>query len=740
MKDLPSKEDILAWIQENPGRAGKRDIARAFGIKGAARVDLKRMLADLQKSGDITRERKGFRDKDALPPVTVLVVVDQTSDGELIAEPTSFEGEGPAPRALFVAKKGNPALGKGDRFLGRLTRVQADPPYETRLIKKLGNAAPKILGIYVEGSNGARILPIDKKSDREWLVPKGEDGGAKDGELVEAERISAKDRSGLPRARVIDRLGDPHAPRSISLIAIHEHGIPDTFPNDVIEEAEAAKPVSLGTRTDLRNTPLVTIDPADARDHDDAIAAIADDDPKNEGGFILWVAIADVAHYVRPGAPLDREARLRGNSTYFPDRVVPMLPDALSGDLCSLHDGVERPCMALKIRIDAHGEKLDHSFHRGLMKSQASLSYTQAQAAADGTPDARCAPLMDTVITPLFAAYRALTQARNRRAPLDLDLPERKIELDEDGTVTSVAEKERLDAHRLVEEFMVLANVCAAETLEQKRSRLLYRVHEEPSPEKLNALRDTAQSMGLNLAKGQVLKTSHLNKLLHQAADTDHAQAVNISVLRSMTQAYYASSNMGHFGLSLARYAHFTSPIRRYADLIVHRALIASHGWGDDGLSEDDEAMLDETATHISQTERRSMLAERDTNDRYLSAYLADRIGNEFPGSISGVARFGLFVRLDETGADGLIPAGTLGREFYRFDEDRQTLTGEDSNRSLGLGMRVTVRLAEATPVTGGLIFELLDVEGKPLPQGRTRKPKGKSGKRSIKRGRKKRG
>ena len=735
MKDLPNKQDILAWIQENPSKAGKRDIARAFGIKGAARVDLKRMLAELQKSGDITRDRKSFRDKDALPPVSVMLVVDQTADGDILAEPAEFDGDGPPPRALFIAKKGDPALARGDRFLGRLTRVKADPPYETRLIKKLGSSAPKALGIFHGTGDGGRIVPVDKKSDREWLVPGGETNGAKDGELVEAERIGGRERMGLPRARVIERLGDPHAPRSISLIAIHQHGIPDEFPEDVIAAAASAKPVSLGRRTDLRDTPLVTIDPADARDHDDAIAAIPDDDPKNEGGFVLWVAIADVAHYVRPGTALDREARNRGNSTYFPDRVVPMLPDALSGDLCSLHEGVERPCMALQIRIDAHGEKLEHSFHRALMKSHASLNYVQAQAAADGHQDDQTAPMMDTVITPLFDAYAALARARIRRAPLDLDLPERKIELSEDGKVESIQYRDRFDAHKLVEEFMVLANVCAAESLEAKRRRFLYRVHEEPSPEKLDALRETADSMGLTLAKGQVLKTSHLNRLLHDAAETDHAQAVNITVLRSMTQAYYAPSNLGHFGLALTRYAHFTSPIRRYADLVVHRALIAANGWGDDGLSAEEETILDETGTHISQTERRSMVAERDTNDRYLSAYLADRIGNEFAGSISGVARFGLFVRLDETGADGLIPAGTLGREFYRFNEDTQTLTGEDSNRRLGLGMRVTIRLAEATPITGGLIFELLDVEGKPLPQGRKRSKSNPKG-RKLKRGR----
>ncbi len=737
MKDLPSKADILTWIQENPTRAGKRDIARAFGIKGAARPELKRMLRELQQSGDITRERKSFRGKDALPPVAVMLVTGQTDDGDLLAEPTVFEGDGDAPKALFVPKKGDPALAKGDRFLGRLAKVTGDWPYETRLIKKLGSGAPRLLGIYRQGAEGGRIVPVDKKQDREWLVPKGETLNALDGELVEAERLGGRDRIGLQKARIIERLGDPHAPKAISLIAIHEHGIPDEFPDDVTKAAKAAKPTDLGRRTDLRHIPLVTIDPADARDHDDAIAAIADEDPANKDGFILWVAIADVAHYVRPGAPLDKEARHRGNSTYFPDRVVPMLPDDLSGDLCSLHEGVDRPCMALEIKIDASGEKLSHTFHRGFMNSQASLTYEQAQAGADGSPDEQTEPLMYNVITPLFGAYDALKSARTRRAPLDLDLPERKIELSDEGAVQSVNYKERFDAHKLVEEFMVLANVCAAETLEAKHRRFLYRVHEEPNAEKLEALRETASSMGLNLAKGQVLRTSHLNRLLHDAAQTDHAEAVNITVLRSMTQAYYAPTNLGHFGLALTRYAHFTSPIRRYADLIVHRALIVAHGWGDDGLAPAEEEMLEETGTHISQTERRSMMAERDTNDRYLSAYLAERVGNEFTGSISGVARFGLFVRLDETGADGLIPAGTLGREFYRFSEETQTLTGEDSKRVLGLGMRVTVRLAEATPATGGLIFELLDVEGKPLPQGRKRSKSKTS--RKLQRGRKRR-
>ena len=434
---------------------------------------------------------------------------------------------------------------------------------------------------------------------------------------------------------------------------------------------------------------------------------------------MVWVAIADVAHYVRPGSALDREARRRGNSTYFPDRVVPMLPDALSGDLCSLHEGVDRACVAVRLTLDAEGHVRAHRFTRGLMRSAASMSYEQAQTAADGAPDAATAPLMESVITPLWAAWRAAHGARTKRAPLNLELPERRIVLAEDGSVELVAFRRRFDAHRVVEDFMILANVAAAEAVEAKRLRLLYRVHEEPSPEKLDALREVVESVGLTLAKGQVLQTAQLNRLLDGVAGTEHAEMVNVSVLRAMTQAYYAPENLGHFGLNLARYGHFTSPIRRYADLIVHRALIRAHKWGDDGLTREEEEALVETGEHISMTERRSMMAERDTNDRYLAAYLADRVGSEFEGVVAGIARFGLFVKLDETHADGLVPISSLGNEYFRHDPDAQTLTGEKSRRVIGLGQRVTVRLQEAVPVTGGLLFELLAVDGRNMPTSR---------------------
>jgi ribonuclease R len=717
MTRIPSKDEILAWIADHPAESSKRDIAKAFGIKGAARIDLKRILKDLETEGHLEKRRKTYRDPDRLPPVSVLEVQGPDRNGDLYAKPLEWTGEGAEPKVLVVPREGDPALGRGDRVLARLTEVKSDGhDYEARLIRRIGQNPHKILGVFRKTAEGGRIVPIDKGAEREWLVPPGAMMNARDGELVEAELAGPKPRMGLPRARVVTRLGDPSEPKAVSLIAIHQHGIPDDFPDEVISEADAMTPAGPERREDLRDVPLVTIDPADARDHDDAVFAHPDDDPTNDGGFVVWVAIADVAHYVRPDSALDREARERGNSTYFPDRVVPMLPDRLSGDLCSLHEGVPRACIAVRMQIDAKGHKIAHRFVRGLMRSAASLNYEEVQDAEDGNPNERCAPLLDEVIRPLFAAWRATMKARAERQPLDLDLPERKIVLSDEGKVVHVGFRDRLDAHRVIEEFMILANVAAAEELERRKTPLLYRVHEEPSPEKLQALREVAEASGLVLAKGQVLKTSHLNRLLAQAEGTEQDELINMATLRSMTQAYYHPANFGHFGLALRRYAHFTSPIRRYSDLVVHRALIKSHSWGEDGLSPEEIERLEPTAQHISETERRSMAAERDTTDRYLAAYLSERVGSEMTGRISGIQRFGAFVKLDETGADGLIPIRSLGAEYFHFDRDAQTLMGADTGLTIGLGQRVTVRLAEAVPVTGGLMLELLAVEGADMP------------------------
>jgi ribonuclease R len=729
MSDVPSKDQLRQWITDHPDQATKRDIATAFNIRGAGKITLKRLLAELEEEGEIpARKARTLARVDSpdLPPVAVLMVLAPDSNGDLFAKTLEEAHLASTARILLRPQKGDPALAEGARILARLTpEAGEDYTHTARLIRALGGTALKVIGIFRATNEGGRIMPIDKGAEKEWAVPSVHLNGARDGELVEAEQIGARKnggRLGLPQARITLVLGDPSAAKSVSLIAIHQHGIPDSFPDAVVAEAEAAQPAPLARRTDLRHLDLVTIDPIDARDRDDAVLAMTD----GQGGHIVWVAIADVAHYVCPASPLDREARKRGNSTYFPDRVVPMLPDALSGDLCSLHQDVDRACLAVEMRFDAGGLKTGHRFVRGLMRSRASLNYGQVQAAIDGAPDAQTLPLLDSVLRPLYAAYEALKKARDIRQPLDLELPERKIILDDEGRVTSVSFRDRFDAHKLIEEFMIAANVAAAEELNAKKSPLLFRVHEEPSPEKLDALREVAQASGFVLAKGQVLQTAHLNRLLAQAEGTNFDELMNITTLRSMTQAYYSPQNFGHFGLALRNYAHFTSPIRRYSDLIVHRALIAAHGWGDDGLTPWDIENLPDTAKQISDTERRSMLAERDTSDRYLAAFLADRVGAEFSGRISGVQRFGLFVKLDETGADGLVPVRSIGREFFHYDPDAQVLVGSESGQVLGAGLRVTVRLAEATPLTGGLILDLLHVEGANLATPRS--AKGKSG------------
>ena len=723
---LPDKTALLDWIRANPDQSTKRDLARAFAVKGAERAELKRMLRELIEEGHVAGRPRRVSLPGRLPPVAVLVGERVDADGDLFARPQKWDGEGAPPPVLVVPQPGQPALGPGDRFLAKLHPIHEEEGlrYEARLIRKLQAGARRALGVFrlsdAEDRGGGRIIPVDK-SGEEMRVEPGERGGAEDGELVEVEAVGPP-KLGMRRVRVVERLGDPSAPRSVSLIAIHQHGLPVEFPDKALAEAEAAEPVGAKGREDLRALPLVTIDPADARDHDDAVCAL-EDGPENPGGWKVWVAIADVAAYVRPGSALDREARRRGNSAYFPDRVVPMLPERLSGDLCSLHEGEDRPCLAVELTLAADGRVTAHRFARGVMRSRASLTYQQAQAIAEGEDHALAAP-----VRRLFDAWRAAHRRRAERAPLELDLPERRIELDAEGRVTSVAFRERLDAHRVIEAFMILANVAAAEALERLRRPFLYRVHEEPAPEKLDALREQMETVGLTLAKGQVLKTAHLNRLLAQAESGPYVEQVNLAVLRAQTQAYYSPRNFGHFGLALRSYAHFTSPIRRYADLIVHRALIAGHGWGRDGQTGEEAEALEETAEHVSRTERRAMEAERDTVDRYLAAFLSERIGAEFEGRISGVQKFGLFVTLDETGASGLVPVGSLGGEWWRFDAGAQTLTGERSGQVLAPGAKVRARLVEAAPMAGGLRLELLEVEEGALGAPRTMRGRGKGG------------
>ena len=730
---FPTKDEILAFVAREreaakvAGRRAdapicKREIARAFGIKGADRTELKRLLKELEGEGGLKRRRRSLKRVGALPDVVVAEIIGRDPDGELIAIPNDWDTTqfGAAPRILIGSSRkprpGTPIPGVGDRALLRIQA--ADDPDEThlvgRVVKLLAKQRARMLGVFRDNSDaGLRVLPVDKKAaSQELSVPSDYRGDAQDGDLVAVEPIGRGTPFGLQLVRVVERLGSLNSEKAISMIAIQAHDIPSVFRPEALAEAEKVSAPTLAGREDWRALPLITIDPPDAKDHDDAVHAAPDDAADNQGGHVVTVAIADVACLVRPSSTLDREALDRGNSVYFPDRVVPMLPERISTDLGSLRPEEDRPALAVRMVIGPDGRKRSHSFHRIMMRSHAKLSYAQAQAAIDGRADDTTAPLLEPILRPLWAAYETAARARDDRGPLDLDLPERKILLKIDGTVDRVIVPERLAAHRLIEEFMILANVAAAEALESRQQLLIYRVHDEPSIEKLNALSEFLATIGIKLAKGQVLKPSQFNGILNRVRNTEHEHLVNEVVLRSQAQAEYASDNYGHFGLNLRRYAHFTSPIRRYADLIVHRALIRAFDLGDDGLPDFTRTQLAETAARISAAERRAMAAERETIDRLIAAFLADRVGATFAGRISGVTKAGLFVRLTETGADGFIPASTLGDEYFRFEEARRAMVGSRSGLSYRLGDVVEVELLEAAPFAGALRFGVVGANG----------------------------
>ena len=708
---LPSREELLAFIRERRGTVSAREIARAFGAKNADRAALNRMLRELANSGEIDRRRKRLHPAGTLPPVVLADVTSRDADGELLARPTEWDEDAhgaPPVIRIVTPRRARPGetAGVGDRALLRVEKQGND--VSGRVIKLLDRAKHRVLGVFRGApGGGGSLVPVDKKQlGRELSIAADRASDAVDGDLVAVE-VSHSGRLGQPMGSVVERLGSIKSERAVSLIAIHAHDIPHVFPRPLLDEAEHARPAPMSGRDDWRHLPFVTIDPPDAKDHDDAVHGLPDPDPQNRGGQIVSVAIADVAHYVRPGTALDREAARRGNSVYFPDRVVSMLPERISNDLCSLRPHEDRPALAVRMVIGADGRKRSHTFHRVMIRSAAKLSYEQAQFAVSGRTDEVTEPIAEPVLAPLYAAYETVRRGRDARSPLDLDVPERKILLTANGLVDRVIVPQRLESHRLIEEFMILANVAAAESCERARVPLIYRVHDEPSPEKLTALREFLATIGIVMPKAGALRPEGFNRILAQVKGRDVERLVNEVVLRSQAQAEYASENFGHFGLNLRRYAHFTSPIRRYADLVVHRALIRAFKLGGDGLPEDTDARaLAEVAANISVTERRAMKAERETADRLIAHFLADRVGAAFDGHISGVTRAGLFVELDETGADGFIPARLIGDEYYRLNEKSRAFVGH--SETFRLGDPVTVELVEAAPVAGALRFTIV--------------------------------
>ena len=711
---LPSKDEILAFIRDSKTQVGKREIARAFNIKGPAKIALKALLKNLTNDGDVERgEKRHVGQIGVLPPVDVIDITHTDRDGDLFAKPVKWDSSSPPPAILVVQPKSRShvkgkykplAVGVGDRVLAKILPA-GDDTYEARPIKKLAAAPTRLLGVYQPDGDVGRLRPVDKKYRHEVVIAPGDVGSALPGDLVAVEVFDVA-KYGPQRAKVIERLGPMNASKNLSLIAIHAQSIPHTFHDEAVAQAANAKAATLGDRVDLRQIPLVTIDGEDARDFDDAVFAEPDPDSANPGGWHLLVAIADVAWYVRAGDALDRDAYVRGNSVYFPDRVVPMLPEELSNGWCSLKPHEDRPVLAAHMWINGKGKLLRHKIIRGLMRSQARLTYTQVQAARDGAPDAMTAPLMDRVIAPLYGAYRALDEARAKRGTLELDLIERKIIVDRSGNVLGVEPRARYDSHKLIEEFMIAANVAAAETLSTSAYPAVYRVHDRPDPERIDGLREALQTLDLKFPNPGEARAADFNRVLAQVRGGPHVHMVNTLVLRTQAQAVYSPQNIGHFGLGLKKYVHFTSPIRRYSDLLVHRALIAAHKLGEGAWNAGQDPDLVAICEYISMTERRAALAERQTVDRFTAAYLADRTGAIFRGRVSGVSRFGLFVNLDETGADGILPMRNLPQDFYDLEERGHRVIGRRRGLQLRVGDVIDVKLLETDEVTGGIVFE----------------------------------
>lgn len=735
----PSREDIAKYLRESTRKVGKRELARAFGLGKDDGDWLGQILREFAAEGVIKRRRGDRARPDVgLPTVAVLQVISISRDGDLTAAPADWRGEGPAPRIHLIPTHNVPAPAVGDRVLAR-TKVLEDRTVEARPMRLLERGPEEVLGVYEIVGGEGRIRPANKRQRTEFLVRGTDAGDAKPGDVVVAD-VMADARNGLGRARVRERVGGLDDPRTLSLIAIHEHGIPTRFSKEALAEADAGHVPPLGRRTDFRAVPFVTIDPVDARDFDDAVWAEPDTDAGNPGGWHIKVAVADVAEYVRPDSALDREAHLRGNSVYFPDRVVPMLPHALSSGMCSLQAGEERACLVATMWLDAEGNVTRHKIERGLMRSVMRLTYERAQEIHDRGGD----PTAERLLTPLWGAFDAFTKGRERRKPLAIESPELVVRLGSDGHVADVRPRAHIDSMRLIEEYMIAANVATALTLGASQWPTMYRIHDEPDPERVAALRTFLESLNYKLAAGQRLRPSHFNAVLLRAKDTPHEAVVNQIVLRTQAQAVYSPEASPHFGLALNRYVHFTSPIRRYADLLVHRALISALRLGDDGLPAPDLEQFARTAEHISTTERRAAMAERDATDRYLAAFLSDKVGALFAARVSGVTSAGLFVTLAETGASALIPMRTIGDERFLLDESHHRIIGERTHRVLQLGDAIEVRLREATAASGGLLAELMsggriDRTARPGRSQRPNRPPGKGGPpRGVRRGRRK--
>lgn len=649
--------------------------------------------------------RKNKAEKKELPESCVLEISGVSDFGDYTAV-TSEPSDNPLNIPIYVAenKRLKPALGMGDKFLAHLSKRK--DCYMAKPIMRLGNPniPDEIIYGIVEKKEGKFYLkPAEKKDYMSYLLEN--DASFKEGDFV---KVALGGSRRFKQARVIKSYGAFALQKAASLLVLDKYDIPHEFPKEVIKETHNLPTFNKSLREDLTNIPLVTIDGDDAKDFDDAVYAMPTPD-----GFLLIVAIADVSFYVRPFSALDKEAYKRGNSVYLPDRVVPMLPEILCNDLCSLRPKEERAAIACFIDIDKQGNIIQYDFKRAVIKSAARLTYKEVQNALEGKKSANIKEVYVKTIEPVYRAYLALRMAREKRGALNLESNEYKIRFNDKGEVVAIEKEENLEANKMIEEFMIAANICAAKALGRSKLPTMYRVHEKPLEEKLKEIEPLLHNLHLKLPDINALKPEHFNKILALCSDGGYNAGVGELILRLQCQAKYSPHNLGHFGLGLSDYAHFTSPIRRYADLLVHRALVKAYKMPKGGELEESASVktFEETGEHLCVTERRAANAEREMTARYVSDYLLPMIGADFEVKVSGVSAAGVFVEIESIGAEGLIPMSSLPTDMYVLDEGNMSLTGQRYGLSFRFGQKLQARLLEASPITGGLIFKYIDPE-----------------------------
>ena len=709
---LPTAAEVIQFLAKLEGQpASKREIAKHFRIKGQeARVDLKFLLKEMLLDGQIENDKaKTFRlltekSTEAGAESIRLNVTGKNEDGELLCEPVNENLKDDYP-TIVLDTQSNADIGdvvianlhpmNDGEFLATITQKE----------KKEEKEPSTIMGVYRERVNGPNaFMALSKELSKiDFAVPNLPKGlKIKDGAVVNV-KAGKRPQFGPTPVEIIEVISDELKGTEIA-IGIRNHELPHQFPDDMLAYTEKLKSISeedLKDREDIRHIPIVTIDGEDAKDFDDAVWAEPWESDKVKGGFHIIVAIADVAHYVKEGSPLDKEAFVRGNSVYFPGYVIPMLPEKLSNDLCSLRPHEDRPTMVCHMWIDADGKLKKHKFTRAVIHSHARLTYNQVQQALNGDVPEVVKPVMESTIAPLYMAFKALLKNRSKRGALDLDVPETVIMMDDAGEITTLEKRSRFESHQLIEEMMVLANVAAASELQTKGAPCLYRIHPEPSELKLDALKLSMKDFGLRL-EGNISPLA-IQKTLNNARD-ENKDALYMTVLRSLEQARYDPENVGHFGLALERYAHFTSPIRRYSDLIVHRSLI--HNLRLAGFKQIEQPKnLINVADHLCITERRAQKAEWEVKDRLTVRYYSEYVGNKFKARITTLTKFGMFLSIDDGAAEGMMPYRFMNDDHYIYNEQKNSLFGKRTKRTIKVGHTMVVKLVEADAVTGRLTF-----------------------------------